>query len=64
MNQGHWILALLFSASDVPTDTGTIHMARASFTVVPTASATAPYFAAAPTTELVSWMASADHNPN
>ena len=45
-------------------DRGTIHKARASFTVVPTASATAPYFADAPTTELVSCMASAAHSPN
>ena len=42
----------------------TIYSARASFTVVPTASATAPYLAAAPTTELVSWIASAAHRPN
>src|SRR5579862_4673486 len=64
MNHGHWIFALVFKTIAVTTDSGTIHSARASFTVVPTASASAPYFAVAPTTELVSWMASADHNPN
>jgi len=35
-------------------ETGTIQSARANFTVVPTAKAWLPYFAAAPTTELVS----------
>src|SRR5271157_2417599 len=64
MNHGHWMPVLLPLTAAVPTDRGTIHSARASFTVVPTASATAPYFAEAPTTELVSWMASAAHNPN
>jgi len=37
-----------------PTEWGTIHRARANLTVVPTARATAPYFAVAPTTELMS----------
>ena len=64
MNQGQWMRALLFLAIAVPTDSGTIPRARASLTVVPTASATAPNFAVAPTTELVSWMASAAQRPN
>ena len=55
---------LLPLTAAVPMRQGTIQSARASFTVVPTASATAPYLAAAPTTELVSWIASAAHNPN
>src|SRR5271154_5884248 len=64
MNHGHWIRALLFRVMAVTSDRGTIHNARASLIVVPTASATGPYLAVAPTTELVSWMASADHRPN
>src|SRR6266404_3035053 len=64
MNHGQWIFAFVRRASAVTTVMGTIHRARASLTVVPTASATAPYLAAAPTTELVSWMASAAHSPN
>src|SRR5215469_7827594 len=64
MNQGHWMRALLFRETAVTIDKGTIHRARASLTVVPTANAAAPYFAVAPTTELVSWIASADHSPN
>src|SRR5208283_156134 len=55
---------LLPFATAVATVTGTIHSARASFTVVPMARAGSPYFAQAPTTELVSWIASAAHNPN
>src|ERR1035438_6638151 len=55
---------LLPLTAAAPTDNGTIQSARASFTVVPTANATAPYFAEAPTTELVSWIARAAHNPN
>src|SRR3954454_20733946 len=47
-----------------PSVTGTIHKARVSFTVVATARATLPYLAAAPTTELVSWMANAAQSPN
>ena len=54
MNQGHWIRALLFSVIAVTTDRGTIQSARASLIVVPTANAVGPYFAVAPTTELVS----------
>src|ERR1051325_6239406 len=42
---------------------GSIHKVRTSFTVVATASASSPYFAAAPTTELVSWIATAAHRP-
>ena len=45
---------LLPLTAAVPTVMGTIHSARASFTVVPTARATVPYLAEAPTTELVS----------
>ena len=42
---------------------GIIHKARPSFTVVAIFKASSPYFCAAPTTELVSCMAIADHNP-
>src|SRR5580765_7097393 len=56
--------ALLFNVNAVAMDRGTIQRARASLTVVPIAKATAPYFAVAPTTELVSWIASADQSPN
>jgi len=38
----------------IANESGTIHKARANFTVVATANAAVPYFAAAPTTELVS----------
>ncbi len=54
MNHGQLTLALLFFNIAVAITNGTIHNALASFTVVPTASATGPYFAPAPTTELVS----------
>ena len=54
MNHGHLIRVLLPLTEAVLIDSGTIQSARASFTVVPTARATAPYFADAPTTELVS----------
>src|SRR5664279_668543 len=64
INHGHWMRVLLPTFMAVATVTGTIHRARASFTVVPIASAGSPYFAQAPTTELVSWIASAAHNPN
>ena len=64
MNHGQWTFALLLVSIAVAITSGTIHSARASFTVVPTASAVGPYFAPAPTTELVSWIASAAHNPN
>src|ERR1039458_5181432 len=64
MNHGHWMRVLLPLTAAVPIDKGTIQSARASFTVVPTANATAPYLAEAPTTELVSWIAKAAHNPN
>src|SRR5690348_9298854 len=64
MNHGHWIFVLACLNRAVAIDSVTIHRARASFTVVPTASAPAPYLAAAPTTELVSWIARAAHNPN
>src|SRR6516225_3087977 len=64
MNHGHWMRVLLPILTAVATVTGTIHSARASFTVVPTTRAAMPYFAHAPTTELVSWIASAAHNPN
>ena len=64
MNHGHWILAFARRAMAVATESGTIQSARANFTMVATASASTPYFAAAPTTELVSWIASAAHSPN
>ena len=54
MNHGQFTFALLFFNIAVAIASGTIHNALASFTVVPTASAVGPYFAAAPTTELVS----------
>jgi len=43
INQGHCIVRLsdLFITA-APTETGTIHKARVSFTVVPTTNATAP----------------------
>ncbi len=44
--------------------TGTIQSARASFTVVATSTAFPPQVVAAPTTELVSWIASAANRPN
>ena len=44
--------------------TGMIHKALANLTVVATSSACGPYLLAAPTTELVSCMAIAHHNPN
>lgn len=44
--------------------TGAIHNARASFTVVAISSASCPYAAAAPTTELVSCIAIAAQTPN
>src|SRR5437763_13328530 len=64
MNHGHWILALLRLTAAVTMHKGTIHSARASFTVVATTVAASPYLCAAPTNELVSWIASAAHNPN
>ena len=64
INHGHFIFVFAPQATAAPAANGTIHNARASFTVVPITSATAPYLAAAPTTELVSWMASAAHSPN
>ena len=54
MNHGQFTFAWLFFSIAVAIASGTIHSARASFTVVPTARAVGPYFAAAPTTELVS----------
>jgi hypothetical protein len=62
MNQGHWMRAFAFRLTAVARDSGTIHRARAHLTVVPTRSAAAPYFVAAPTTELVSWIARAAHH--
>lgn len=55
---------LLFFKTEVIKAMGAIHKALASLTVVATLRAIAPYFIPAPTTELVSWMASAAHNPN
>lgn len=45
-------------------ETGIIHNALASFTVVATSSACGPYLLAAPTTELVSCIANAHQRPN
>src|SRR3954468_781306 len=64
MNQGHWIFALLCLNAAVAMQRGTIQSARANFTVVAITVAASPYLCEAPTTELVSWMASAAHNPN
>src|SRR6202167_1097721 len=64
INQGQRMRLFERFRAAAPIATGTIHSARVSFTVVPTTSATGPYRAAAPTTELVSWMARAAHNPN
>src|SRR3974390_3813211 len=64
MNHGHWMRVLLPVLTAAATVIGTIHSARASFTVVPPARAAPPYLAPAPTTELVSWIASAAHSPN
>ena len=64
MNHGQWTLVLLFFNIAATMASGTIHRARVSLTVVPTASAVGPYLALAPTTELVSWIASAAHSPN
>src|SRR5215472_948323 len=58
------MLALCLLSAATASVRGTIQSARVSFTVVATARATLPYFAAAPTTELVSWIASADQIPN
>src|SRR3954462_1485663 len=64
MNQGHWIFVLLRFTAAVAMHSGTIHSARANLTVVAITVAASPYLCAAPTTELVSWIASAAHNPN
>jgi hypothetical protein len=64
INHGHLIRDLLFFKIATANATGTIHSALASLIVVPIINAWEPYFAVAPTTELVSWMARADHNPN
>src|SRR5262245_45421361 len=64
MNQGHLIFAPLRLQMAVAKATGAIHKARASLTVVATESAAAPYLIPAPTTELVSWIASAAQRPN
>src|SRR5665213_4241313 len=64
MNHGQLILVLLFFNIAAVMASGTIQSARGSLTVVPTARAVGPYLALAPTTELVSWMASAAQRPN
>ncbi len=75
MNQGNWMWGRLPPLAGtfwkrlclmaaVASAKGTIQRARASFTVVPMTRACAPYFVAAPTTELVSWIASAAQSPN
>ena len=65
INQG--ILIFLFFPLNKKIDmieTGIIQSALDSFTVVATVSASFPYAEAAPTTELVSWMATALQIPN
>lgn len=52
-----WIIAVI-------NDKGIIHKALSSFTVVAMCKAISPYFCEAPTTELVSCIAIAAHNPN
>src|SRR5881394_3981050 len=52
------------NASAVANVSGTIQRARVSLTVVAICSASLPYFAAAPTTDDVSWIAIADQMPN
>src|SRR4051812_37743892 len=54
MNQGMVIFAVRLKKNAVASVRGTIQSARVSFTVVAIASASATYFDAAPTTELVS----------
>src|SRR5881394_143189 len=62
MNQGiATCAAFRLNSSAVASVSGTIQRARVSLIVVAICSASAPYRAAAPTTELVSWMAIADH---
>jgi len=61
---GRNVLERLRSIAAVASASGTIHSARASFTVVPITNACGPYFVVAPTTELVSWIASAAQSPN
>src|SRR5262245_51571394 len=64
MNQGYFTLTSLRRNQDAAMLSGTIQSARTSFTVVAIASAAAPYSVEAPTTELVSWIASAAQSPN
>src|ERR1700730_3505958 len=64
MNQGKWRRERLGLIAAVARASGTIQRARASFTVVPITKAWGPYFVVAPTTELVSWIASAAQSPN
>src|ERR1700694_4712342 len=64
MNHGSFTRDLLRLTAAVTSASGTIHSARANLTVVPTIKADGPYLEAAPTTELVSWIASAAHRPN
>ena len=54
----------LLNANAVKKLTGMIHNERYSFTVVAICKAFKPNFCAAPTTELVSCIAIAAHNPN
>ena len=58
------LLDLVLNTKVVISATGIIHNALANFTVVAICNASVPYLLAAPTTELVSWMAMAHHKPN
>jgi len=57
-------MRLALPSNAVRSATGMIQSAPVSFTTVRTSSACGPNSAAAPTTELVSWMARADQRPN
>ena len=56
--------SLLLNMNEVARANGMIHSALVSLMVVATFSASSPYAAPAPTTELVSWMAIAAQVPN
>ena len=65
MNQGHSMRALDFKVAAVMKDKGTDPEGASEFDRGSDGEqAVAPYLAVAPTTELVSWIASADQRPN
>src|SRR5262249_54059331 len=71
MNQGRFARAPESASIPPPLRTpaiarvnGTIQSAGGGWIVVPTSTAREPYCSVAPTTELVSWIASAAHAPN